>query len=390
MDVSLAIGIIFLAGAAGGKIARTVKLPSVTGNLFAGILIGPSILGLVHGNVLAELGPINDLALGVIALSIGAELHWSKMKKLAGDVAKVFFVEASITFGVVFLSLYLFGVPFRYAMIFGVISIATAPGAIIACIRENPTRGNFSKVLLSVVALDNLFAITLFGIVLSFLQVSVGNLPEGSSSMWIMASRDIGIAILIGLIAGIFLVLTSIWAKKDGHILVSVLGAVLITVGISNQLDTPALLAAILSGAIYINFSKRAQRISRSLIHVEDPILLAFLTLAGTKLDLSVLPVVGQIGIIYILARFIAKLIGSRVGSSLTLFPMTWKTNLGRALTPQAGVAIGLAILAEQKEIFAPGSIMPVVLAAVVVFELIGPILVKKALCDTEEPMSDL
>ncbi len=90
MDVSLAIGIIFLAGAAGGKIARTVKLPSVTGNLFAGILIGPSILGLVHGNVLAELGPINDLALGVIALSIGAELHWSKMKKLAGDVAKVF------------------------------------------------------------------------------------------------------------------------------------------------------------------------------------------------------------------------------------------------------------------------------------------------------------
>ncbi len=246
-------------------------------------------------------------------------------------------MEASITFGVVFLSLYLFGVPFRYAMIFGVISIATAPGAIIACIRENPTRGNFSKVLLSVVALDNLFAITLFGIVLSFLQVSVGNLPEGSSSMWIMASRDIGIAILIGLIAGIFLVLTSIWAKKDGHILVSVLGAVLITVGISNQLDTPALLAAILSGAIYINFSKRAQRISRSLIHVEDPILLAFLTLAGTKLDLSVLPVVGQIGIIYILARFIAKLIGSRVGSSLTLFPMTWKTNLGRALTPQAG-----------------------------------------------------
>lgn len=120
-------------------------------------------------------------------------------------------------------------------------------------------------------------------------------------------------------------------------------------------------------------------------MNVEDPILLVFLTLAGAKLDLAVLPAVGQIGLIYIGARFFAKLVGGRVGTVFTRFPLCWKTNLGRALTPQAGVAIGLAIIAEQKAIFEPGTIMPVVLTAVVVFELIGPVLVHKALCDVNK-----
>ncbi|MDR5658637.1 cation:proton antiporter [Serpentinicella sp. ANB-PHB4] len=385
MNISLAVGIIFLAGAAGGKLARAIKLPSVTGNLLAGILVGPSVMGLVSTEVMYELSPINELALGLIALSIGAELHWGTMRKLAKDAAKVFIIEALFTFAAVFGALYLFGLPFRYALVFGVISIATAPGAIIACIRETPTKGDFSKVLLSVVALDNLFAITVFGIVISFMQAGITMGDAGNTSAIIMASKDLGVSILLGIASGVFLVLTSHKAKSDARILVSVLGAILITVGLSNHWDTPALLAAITAGAFYTNISKKPQRIRRSLLNVEDPILLVFLTLAGAKLDLSVLPVVGQIGIVYISARFIAKLVGSRVGTTLTLFPLSWKRNLGRALTPQAGVAIGLGIIAEQKSIFEPDTIMPVILAAVVVFELIGPILVRKALCDADE-----
>lgn len=385
MNVSLAIGIIFLAGAVGGKLARYAKLPSVTGNLLAGVLVGPSILGWINVDVMKEMAPINELALGVIALSIGAELHGQTIRRLGKNAAKVFAVEAAFTLGFVFFALYAFGIPFRYALIFGVISIATAPGAIIACIRETPTPGDFPRVLLSVVALDNIFAITLFGIIVSFLQTDLAGAGTLHVPALLTASREIGLALLMGVAAGGFLVATAKWAKSDSRILVSVLGVLLITVGLANIWNTPALLAAITTGAVYINFSTRPQRISRSLMNVEDPILLAFLTLAGAKLDLAVLPAVGQIGLIYITARFLAKLFGSRVGTAFTDFPVSWKRNLGRALTPQAGVAIGLAIIAEQKAIFAPDSIMPVVLAAVVIFELIGPVLVRKALCDVTE-----
>lgn len=384
MNISLAVGIVFLAGAAGGKLARFVRLPSVTGNLLAGVLVGPSVLRLVSYEVMYQLTPINELALGVIAISIGAELHWGTMRKLAKDAAKVFIVEALFTLTLVFSLLYIFGVPFRFALVLGVISIATAPGAIISCIRETPSKGDFPKVLLSVVALDNLFAITLFGVIISFMQSGLTATNVGNTSAIVMSIRSIGTSLLLGVISGVFLVITSHLAKSDKRILVSVLGAVLITVGLANHFDVPALLAAIAAGTIYTNFSKNPQRISRSLMSVEDPILLIFLTLAGAKLDLTMLPLVGKIGAIYIGARFIAKLIGSRVGTQLTLFPISWKRNLGRALTPQAGVAIGLAIIAEQKNIFPPDTIMPVILTAVIVFELFGPILVKKALCDAD------
>ncbi|TCK98796.1 transporter (CPA2 family) [Natranaerovirga hydrolytica] len=384
MNISLAVGIIFLAGAAGGKLARLVRLPSVTGNLLAGVLVGPSVLNLVNEAVLYNLTPINELALGVIALSIGAELHWKTMRRLAKDATKVFIVEVFLTLTAVSVSLYLFGLSFQYALIFGIISVATAPGAIIACVRENPTKGDFSKVLLSVVALDNLFAITFFGIIISFMEIGLVTTNIGNVQALYNALQDIGLSLIKGIISGSFLVLISHKARSDSHILVTVLGALLITVGLSNNLGTSALLAAITMGAVYTNFSKKPQRIRRALMNVEHPILLIFLTLAGAKLDLSVLPVVGQVGIVYIGARFFAKLIGSRIGTALTHFPMSWKRNLGLALTPQAGVAIGLAIIAEQKSFFEPDTIMPVVLTAVVVFELIGPILVRKSLCNVD------
>ncbi len=383
MNISLVVGIILLVGAGGGKLARFVRLPSVTGYLLGGILIGPSVLNLVSVDIMYQLAPINELALGVIALSIGAELHWKTLRKLAQDSAKVFLIEAGLTFFLVLGLLSLVGLPFHYAIIFGVLSIATAPGAIIACLRETPIKGDFSRVLLTIVALDNLLAIMLFGIVVSFLQVAFVA-PGASGSAFLVATQSIGISLLLGMVAGSFLTVTSLWARNDSRILVSVLGAILVTVGLASLWDVPALLAAITAGAFYANFARSPQRISRSIMSVEGLILLAFLTLAGAKLNIAALPAVGQIGMLYIGARFVAKLVGSRIGAAFTDFPVCWKHNLGRALTPQAGVAIGLAIIAEQKLPFANNTIITVILGAVVVFELIGPILVRKALCDVD------
>ena len=349
LNLSLAIGIIFLAGSLGGVLARKIKLPSVTGYLFAGLLIGPSILGLINKEIMNQLAPINDLALGVIAVSIGAELHWKTMRKLAKDASKVFVIEAIFTFTFVFTLLYLFDMSFKYALLFGVISIATAPGAIIACVRESRSKGEFSRVLLSVVALDNIFAITAFGVILSFLQVNATMTDGGNIPAILMASKDLGLSILLGTASGLFLVYISYTVKNDARILVSVLTAILLTVGLATLIDIPALLANITAGMVFINFAKRPKRIRFSLMGIEYPILLLFLTLAGAKLDLTILPSIGLIGFVYISARFLGKLVGSRVGSSFTDFPISWKRNLGRALTPQAGVAIGLSIIAEQK-----------------------------------------
>lgn len=384
MNLPLAIGVILLVGAVGGKLARLVNLPSVTGFILSGVVIGPSALNLITPEVMSQLSPINEIALGVIAISIGAELRRKNLQNIAKDAAKIFIVEAVLTFLLVLSVLVLIGTSFQLALVFAVLSIATAPGAIISCIRETPIKGNFPKALLTVVALDNLAAITLFGLVISFLQAGFGADGTSTSMAILQAMQNLGLSILIGLISGIFLTGVSRWSNNESRTLILVLGAVFVTVGVATALDVPALLAAMTAGVIYINLSRVGHRISRSLQSVEGPILLAFLTLAGAKLNLAAVPAVGLIGIIYILARFSSKLIGSRLGAALTNFPLCWKQNMGRALTPQAGVAIGLAILAEQKLPFANGTITTVILGAVVVFELIGPVLVKRALCDID------
>lgn len=378
MNISLAAGIVLLAGAGGGKLARRLRLPSVTGNLVAGILIGPSVLNLLDAGSMYSLAPINELALGVIALSLGAELQWSTLRSLAGDAVRVFLVEASLTFLVVFGLMHLLGLPGPLAVMFAILAIATSPGALIACLREAPGTGHFRRVLLAVVALDDLCAIVAFGIVVSFLQLS----PQETGGPLLLAGlAGIGTALALGGLAGLFLVGTARWARSDSRILVSVLGAVLVTVGMASLLEAPALLAAMAAGVVYTNGSRRAERIRRSLVPVEGLILLAFLTLAGAKMDLLALPGVGLVGLAYISGRFLAKLAGGRLGAALTSFPLSWKQNLGRALSPQAGVAIGLAIIAEQKLPQVGSMLITVILGAVVVFEIIGPILLRRALC---------
>lgn len=380
MNIPMALGIILLAGSGGGKLARYLNLPSVTGNLLAGLLVGPSVLNLVGRDTLAGFSPINELALGIIALSIGAEMRWGVLRNVAKDSVKIFAFEAGITFSLVLSLLMIAGVPINLALIFATLGIATAPGAIIACLRENPTKGNFSRALLTVVVFDNLFAIVMFGLITSFLQAGVSFSGFATMTSALEAFMNISVSIFLGILAGIFLVLTSKWAKSDSRILASVLGAIFLTVGLATMFDVPSLLANITAGIIYVNFSKSYKRIEKALFPVEGPIILLFLTLAGAKLELRTLPALGIIGVVYIGARFVGKIAGSRIGAEMTEFPDKWKKNMGKALSPQAGVAIGLAVIAEQKLPFAENTVITVILAAVVVFELVGPILLKRAL----------
>ncbi len=379
MNEVLALGIVLLIGAGGGFLAKRVRLPSVTGYLIGGIVVGPSVLGLLPTDVLYELEPINQLALGIIALTIGGELRISTLRRLGSDISRVFIVEAAITFTFILVTSIVLGAPGSLALVLATLGIATAPGAIMACVREVPSKSSFCRVLLTTVALDNLLAIALFGVLVSLLQVGTMASLGLFTFSWLLV-RSLLLASLLGGLAGIFLTAISIKTQNASVILVTALGCVLVTVGAADILDVPALLAAMVAGAVLANASPSPQRLFRSLETIEAPILVAFLTLAGLKLDFSVLPTVGILGIGYIGARFMGKAIGSRLGAQLTNMPMSWKRNIGFALTPQAGVAIGLSVIAEQKLPFAPGTITTLILGAVVVFEIVGPVLVKRAL----------
>ena len=111
--------------------------------------------------------------------------------------------------------------------------------------------------------------------------------------------------------------------------------------------------------------------------HWTPPLFLLFFVLSGADLDLSVLPQVGLMGVLYLVFRSMGKYLGARIGSRLVGFEPNVRKYLGVALLPQAGVAIGMTTIAAVELPQYGGQIRAVILCATLIYELIGPVLTK-------------
>lgn len=162
-----AAGIILVAGYYLGRLAGLIKLPEITGYIFAGLLVGKSFLHIVPHEVEASLGIFTHIALGLIALTIGGEFSFSKLKRLGRDVTIITVVQIAATFTAVALSLYLFRLPLPVALLAGAIASATAPAATVHIVQTLKAHGTFVDMLYGVVALDDAGCVILFSVIFS-------------------------------------------------------------------------------------------------------------------------------------------------------------------------------------------------------------------------------
>jgi len=236
LDVLLLVGIVLLAGFSGGRLADWIGLPSVTGYLFTGLIIGPAMLGIISPTGLNNLQPINNFALGLIGLSIGGELKWRFIKTKWQDFSLLFLGELIITFSIVFVSTYLFTDNFALAAVLASLALATAPGAIINIINENNVKGNFPKILMSLVAIDNLFCIIIFSITVTFLNIYYFGTAL-NTNIFTQLLYEIGLSLFIGAILGIIglIILNKIQNKNQQKILFT--GLIFIAIGLPLQLN---------------------------------------------------------------------------------------------------------------------------------------------------------
>lgn len=390
MNEVLAIAIILLAGVGGGKVARRYfRLPAVTGYIFAGILLGPSVFNLIDVGTQEVLQPVNDMAIGVLAVAIGGELRYSYLRSMWGNLCRVFFTESLITFALVALLTGWVSGSVVIGLILGTLSLASAPNTTMAIFREYRLKGDFPRTVLSVVALDNLLCLILFGVLLGSISLVLYE-DNGGVAIWGQVLGNLGLSILIGALLGFFLVNMNRISRNDNELLVVSLGCIFLGVGVGLWLGLQPLFISLVIGLVMVNFSKRYQRFFGVLQRVDTPILVAFLTLAGIKIRLAQIVGVGLLGLVYIASRFAGKIGGTYLGSGLCReLPQGYQKYLGPALTPQAGIAVGLSVMAERQIPQVEGQIMTVILGAVIIFEVIGPALVKKALHKTESIKGD-
>jgi Kef-type K+ transport system membrane component KefB/mannitol/fructose-specific phosphotransferase system IIA component (Ntr-type) len=374
----------------GGLAARRFRLPSVTGNIVMGVLIGPHACQLLsHEIVYQTLQPVSEIALSLIAVTIAAHL---RIKRLAGEKFQFFliaFLQVLAAFAAVFFVVRLLLNDWRPSMLLACIAVSTAPAATLAVIRETEAKGRLVKTLLAVVALDNVLAIVLY-VVVSF---QVGGTMQGggdASSLHILlfdVSRVLGLSLLLGILVSTTLLFLSRWMREKSHYVASIMLAIFFTTGISSWLHISPLLPNMTVGFLISNLSPLRREILTALEDLEPLIFVSFFTLAGTHLNVALLPHMGLLGVVYVLARYGGKLAGSWMAAFLVRFPAAVRNNLGFCLIPQAGIAIGLLVAVQENQLFAVYEplITAVVLASIVISELAGPLIVKKVLVHTGE-----
>lgn len=371
-----------------GKLARKGKLPSVIGFMLLGAALGPSLLHILTEELQDQLGFINDIALGFVALSIGLELSFRSLKRQGKSIIFIILSESLFTAIVVSLALGFLTGNWPFAILFGAIAPASAPAGTVAIIQEYRAKGPLTQALYSVVGFDDGLGIVIFGFASA---IAVQLLNDAAFSLGILLRPlleivgSIGVGAAIGLVAGIL----AARLESKSETLTLNFGLVLLATGVADVLHLSLILTTLVVGITLVNTQAHrvTQRVGESISTVMPLLFTLFFLLAGAHLELSALPALGLIGLVYIVARTFGLIGGAWIGSTIGGAGKTIRNNLGLGVLSQAGVAIGLALYVQQTfsqygeaGAWIGTTIITTVTATSVIFEIIGPILTKIAL----------
>lgn len=373
------LALMIFCGMAMGRLVKQIKLPNVTGYLLAGLLLGPSVLGILSENFLDAASVISDAALGFIAFSIGNEFKISYFKRVGATPIVIATLESLFAVVFVAIALLIAGFEISFALVLAAIAAATAPAATIMVIKQYKARGPVTETLLSVVALDDATALIMYSVAVAAAKASEGTALSAKELILPPVIEIFG-ALLVGAILGFAFLFPLHFFKKDGNRMCLLVGFVFAGLGISNLCGFSSLLFCMSMGAIVANFSQDVNKIMDLSDKLTPPVFLLFFVASGADLKISVLPTVGVAGVIYVIFRVLGKMFGSSLGAVLCKADRNIRKYLGPALIPQAGVAIGLSLVASEAFPQYGSQIRAIVLCGTLIYELIGPAISKLSL----------
>ena len=404
MEALLAIGIAMFAGLFLSRVTSKFNLPDVTSYLVAGLLVGPLCLGamgvpglgLNSFEAVEELGLLNDVALGFIAFSIGSEFRVSSLRKIGRQATIVAIFQALmatlfVDAGLLCLHLLLGDkLPVSACIVLGAIATATAPAATLMVVNQYKARGALTDMLLPVVALDDAVGLIVFAVSNGVAKALVSG-SISVVSVLVNPVLEIVLSLGMGALLGWIFSEVEIFFNSNSKRLSLAVAFVVLCTAISKlhfefdnglRIGFSSLLVTMMCATIFCNLCDFSEQIMYEVERWTAPIYVLFFVLSGAELDLTVfadLAVVG-IGVVYILTRSAGKIVGANVSAKMTRCPESVCKYLGITLLPQAGVALGMSVMAAA-EFGAEGAmIRNIVLFSVLIYELVGPTLTKIAL----------
>ena len=402
MTELLSLSVAIFAGLMMTRLMNRWRLPDVTAYLVAGVLIGPSLigrlaipgLGFESFEELRKLSLISDVALGFIAFSIGNEFRLSQLRTTGKQATVIGILQAVITTLLVDLALIAIhliapqALSMPAAITLGAIAAATAPAATLMVVRQYKAKGELTSLLLPIVALDDAVGLVLFAVSFGIAE-ALGSGTVDVYSVVFNPLLEIFGSLLLGALAGwVLTVLERLFHSNRNRVAMTI-GFVFLTVALA-KLEIPLgkaslgfspLLVCMMLGSVFCNLCPLSDEIMERADKWSSPLMVLFFVLSGAELELGVFAKLSSviIGLVYILSRCLGKYFGARESSRMMHCSPKVVKYLGITLWPQAGVALGMCVTAAQL----PGDgplIRNIVLFAVLVYELAGPVMTKWAL----------
>ena len=374
---------IILCGVAFGELARLIRIPSITGQIVAGILLGKSGFDLFAEESLHGLAPLTNFALGLIAVTVGAHLNIKRLRNAGRRLFLLLLTESTITPSVVFLSLWMLAdIPTSEALLYATVAIATAPATTVALVRETRSKGVFVKTLIAAVALNNMACLVLFEIVRSV----TGSWSLGGSDAAINWQAPVGqllAAVAIGGAVAIAMDLINRFVVHKERLATAAVAALVLTSGLAATFDVSPILACLFLGIIQTNITpSRSQLVDSTFADFEPAILTVFFTLAGMHMSLEHAATAGVVSGLLFGSRIAGKVLAANLAMRFANATDRVRKNLGLALIPQAGVAVGLVVVLQADPAFSglADQFAAVVLTVVTFNEILGPLLTRYSL----------
>ncbi len=408
METLLILSIALLAGLLMSRVVKPLGLPAVTAYLIAGILIGPFCLGrlgfagigFTSLDEVKALEIIPDVAMGFIAFAIGNEFRLSQLKLngkkatvigIIQAVAATLLVDAALI-GFHFIAPEVLSLP--AAITLGAIASATAPAATLMVVRQYKAKGPLTDLLLPIVALDDAVGLVIFAVSFGISKA----LAHGSIDILQIIAEpllEVGLSLALGFVMGLIFNLTEkMFHSRSKRMSISIT-FVLLTVALTKiqfhighiECGFSPLLTCMMLGTVFCNVCDVSEELMDRTERWTAPLYVLFFVFSGAELDFAVIGSLSVIlaGIVYIIARSAGKYLGTFWSSKMVKCEQSIVKYLGITLLPQAGVALGMSVIAEQ---YLPGDgtiIRNIVLFSVLVYELVGPALTKVALTKAGE-----
>lgn len=380
MNTLLYISIIMISGLLCGRLVKLIKLPNVTGYLLAGLIIGPHILKIIPQTIVDDMSLVSEIALAFIAFTVGCSFKMSYFKRVGATPIVIAIFEAMIAVFLVQICLIAVGCSVPYSLVLGAIAAATAPAATIMVIKQYNAKGPVTETLLSVVAIDDAVALVAFGFAVTIAKSLMGNGNQNVVLSILKPFGEVLLALAIGAVCGVLLKLPLKYFKKRSNRTIITVAATLLTSGIASAFNVSALLACMTCGAVFCNITQNSENIASIADDITPPIFVMFFVVSGAGLNPEVIPKVGIAGVVYVVVRVIGKMFGATLGAVIMKTDKTVKKYLGPTLLPQAGVAIGLSLVAQTTVPEFANEIRAIILCGTLIYEIIGPVVTKLSL----------